>query len=348
MKGKKFAAIIAIALIVTAFSATAQEVKVAPSKGIAFSADNVSLNIGGRIQVRHTYDGESEHSNFNIPRIRLALKGSIYQSWKWEFQSDFAKKDGTTLKDGLLEYTASEAFSIRAGQTKVRFDRQQLESSGRQTFVDRSIASRSLGMGRDVGVLVHGRFAEKKIQYSAGVFNGGGEGGSNVAERGHTLVGRVSFNPLGDFGLVQGDIKPSDKHLVFIDLAFAQQPEAEESFEGSTRYVFGAGYRYSGIYIAGEYYGRGTSDDIKSDGLYAQASYMVAPEKFELAGRFSTVDPNKDGDDDVRTEIMGGFNVYFNKLGHSMKLTGDVAMLKNEAVSEDSELRTRLQLQIVF
>ncbi|MGC9316284.1 MAG: porin, partial [bacterium] len=233
-------------------------------------------------------------------------------------------------------------------QFKVRFDRQQFESSGRQTFVDRSISAGSLGIGRDVGVLFHGNAADKKVQYSAGVFNGGGEGGFNSPERGHMLVGRVSVNPLGDFGLAQGDIKSSDKHLIFIDAAFAQRPDDEESFEGTTKYVFGAGYRYSGIYIAGEYYGQNTSAEISSSGLYAQASYMVIPQKFELAGRYSTVDPNSDSDDDLRSEIMGGFNVFFHNLGHGLKLTGDVAMLKDEADSDDSHLRTRLQIQGVF
>ncbi|HDR90884.1 MAG TPA: hypothetical protein ENN75_01410, partial [candidate division Zixibacteria bacterium] len=215
-------------------------------------------------------------------------------------------------------------------------------------FVDRSISAGSLGIGRDVGVLLHGHASSKKIQYSAGVFNGGGEGGSNTPERGHMLVGRVSVNPLGDFGLSQGDIKPSDKHLIFIDAAFAQRPDDEESFEGTTKYVFGAGYRYSGIYIAGEYYGQNTSAEITSSGLYAQASYMVIPQKLELAGRYSMVDPNADNDDDQRSEIMGGFNVYFRNLGHSLKLTGDVAMLKDETAGDDSQLRTRLQIQGVF
>ncbi len=335
-------------LLVLAFALCAQEVKSAPGKGVTFTSENMTLNIGGRVQVRHTYSDETEHSTFSVPRLRLALKGSMFTKFKWEFQSDFAKKEAVTLKDGLFEYCFSDAVNVRMGQFKVRFDRQQLESSGRQTFVDRSIAAGSLGIGRDVGVLVHGNVADKKIQYSAGVFNGSGEGGSNVAKRGQTLIGRVSFNPLGDFGLSQGDIKPSDKHLVFIDAAVAQQPDADKPFEGTARYVFGAGYRFSGIYIAGEYYGRNTSAEVKSNGLYAQASYMLLPQKFELAGRYSTFDPNSDSDDDLRSEIMGGFNVYFHNLGHSLKLTADVAMLKDEAVSEDSNLRTRIQFQGVF
>ena len=71
--------------------------------------------------------------------------------------------------------------------------------------------------------MAHGKALEKKIQYSAGAFNGGGEGGKNKANRGHLIVARLSLNPLGDFGLAESDIKKSDKHLLFGDFSIAQQ-----------------------------------------------------------------------------------------------------------------------------
>jgi len=333
-------------------SAAAQEIGVKPAKGVAFKGEDVALQIGGRIQVRHTYEAETELANYSIPRLRLALKGSMYKNWKWEFQSDFAKKGQTTLKDGLIEYAHSSALNVRFGQYKVRFDRQQFESSGRQTFVDRSVAAGRLGLDRDVGVLVHGSLSNKKFQYSAGLFNGGGEGGANIAKRGPLFVGRLSVNPLGDFGLSQGDIKPSKKHLVFFDLAVAHQSEDDDKTEGAdTRFVGGAGYRFGGLYLVGEYYNRSQkrqSVETKSSGLYGQGSFMVVPEKFELAVRYASYDPNTDVDDDIQTEIMAGFNVYFNKLGHSMKLSADLAQVKDEKKGDDSHLRSRVQVQVVF
>jgi phosphate-selective porin OprO and OprP len=328
--------------------AAAQEFSFGPGRGVTYTSQNATLGLGGRIQARHTYDEESELSNFNIPRLRLALRGSLYDNIRWEFQSDFARDRQTTLKDGLIEYGFSDLFNVRIGQYKVRFDRQQLESSGRQTFADRALAAGSLGLGRDVGILVHGRTDNRMLQYSAGIFNGGGEGGANVSDRGHMLVGRVSLNPLGDFGLSQGDIGHSDRHLIFIDFAFAQRPDEGESFDGTTRFVGGAGYRYSGFYLAGEYYNSSTSDDISSDGYYAQASYTVVKNLLEIAARYSAFDPNTDVDNNLRSEIMGGVNVFLHGLGHNLKLTGDVAILKNEAVSDNSTIRTRLQAQLVF
>jgi phosphate-selective porin OprO and OprP len=330
------------------YAAVSQGTSIGPGRGISFTGENVSVRLGGRVQIRHTYDEESELSNFNIPRIRLALSGSLYSNWKWEFQSDFARNRETTLKDGLIEYAFSDQFNLRFGQYKVRFDRQQLESSGRQTFVDRALAAGSLGLGRDVGLLMYGRTDSRVFQYSAGLFNGGGEGGANVADRGLMLVGRLSLNPFGDFGLSQGDLGHSDKHLVFIDIAYAQQPDEGESFDGTSRFVAGAGYRFSGIYLAGEYYNRKTSADVTSDGFYAQAGYTVIKNALELAARYSTFDPDTDTDNNIRSEIMGGVNLFFNGLGHNLKLSADVASLKNEAVGDDSYLRTRLQVQLVF
>jgi len=338
--------------VIFCVSAAAQKVDVKPSKGIAFKGENSALQIGGRIQARHTYDGEKELSSFSTPRVRLALKGTIYKNFKWEFQSDFAKKGAATLKDGLVEFAHSSAFNVRFGQYKIRFDRQQLESSGRQTFVDRALAAGRLGLGRDVGVLVHGSFAEKKIQYSTGLFNGAGEGGANIANRNHMIVGRLSFNPMGDFGLSQSDIKPSKKHLIFLDAAIAHQPEDDDKTEpADTRMVGGAGYRNGGIYLAGEYYMRTQEAQgvkTESSALYAQAGLMVVPEKLEFAARYSTFDPNTDVDDNIQSEIMGGINFFFNKLGHSMKLTVDAAMVKDQAKGDDSYFRSRVQFQLVF
>ena len=88
--------------------------------------------------------------------------------------------------------------------------------------------------------------------------------------------------------------------------------------------------------------------EIKSIGSYGQASFLVVPARFGLAVCYSAFNPDKDVDGNHQTEIMGGFNVYFHALGNSMKLSGDIAQLKNEARGDDSHLRTRLQMNFNF
>lgn len=322
-----------------------------PGKGVSVaSADgNATLNLGGRIQVRHTYEENADSSTFTIPRLRLALKGTLYQNWNWEFQSDFAKHEKASLKDGFIERTFSPALAVRGGQFKVAFDRQQLESSGRQTFADRNIVSTTLGKGRDLGVQAHGGFLNKIIHYQVGVFNGGGEGVNN-ANTGHLWAGRVSFNPLGDFGLSQGDVKPSGKPLVFLDLAAYRDQDNGGSAEGTTGVAVGAGAKIAGLYGAAEYIHRETSAGVTSGGFYGQASYMLVPEFLEAAVRYAQVDPNADAANDLRTETTAGLNVFFQKAGHGLKFTADVSLLSDDALTGDDKnnTRTRAQLQLIF
>lgn len=322
-----------------------------PGRGVTFkSADgNATVNLGGRIQVRHTYEENADSSTFNVPRLRLSLKGTLQGNWNWEFQSDFAKHEKTSLKDGFIERAFAPALAVRGGQFKVAFDRQQLESSGRQTFADRNIVSSSLGKGRDVGVQAHGAFLNKIVQYQVGVFNGGGEGAPN-ADPGHLWAARVSFNPLGDFGLSQGDIKPSTSPRVFLDLAAYRDQDDGGTAEGTTGVAVAAGAKMAGAYGAAEYIRRETSAGVTAQGFYGQAGYMLIAERLEAAARYAQLDPNADVDDDLRTEATAGVNVFFANAGHALKLTADVSWLTDEARvgDERNNTRTRLQAQLNF
>jgi phosphate-selective porin OprO/OprP len=332
----------------------AQESGLRPGQGVTFRNEDGSatLNIGGRIQARHTYEENSDSSSFSIPRLRLGLKGSVYSAWKWEVQADFAKKEKVTLKDGFVDraLAADDAVNLRFGQFKTAFDRQQLESSGRQTFADRNIASDFLGKARDIGLQVHGKAMNRVLQYNAGVFNGAGEGNPS-ASGGHMAVARISVNPLGDFGLSQGDIKPSPAPRFFVDAAaYHNQDSSLGSLDGTTGLAVGAGIRYAGAYAAGEYLRRVPQAGGDADGFYAQASYMILPGLLEAAVRHAQVDPNTDVGGNRRTETTAAANVFFNQAGHNLKLTGDLSLLTDEAKAGDDKnnIRSRVQFQLVF
>lgn len=337
-------------LLCVAALAAADTVRVRAGEGAVFrnESGDAFLSLGGRMQLRHTYqqvEGAPDVNNFQTSRIRLALKGGT-PAWDWEFQSDFANRNNVTLKDAFVSRRVTPDVSLRFGQFKAGYDRQQLESSGRQTFVDRNIASAALGKGRDLGVMLGGRAASRRLQYNVGVFNGGGEGQPNGGT-GNMAVGRISLNPFGDFGLSQGDLKRSAEPRAFVDAAgYFSQDEAWRG-EGDFGAALGAGFRMAGVYLAGEYLLRETSAGARSSGFHAQASYMLLPERLEIAARYAQVDPDADAGGDLRTESMGGVNVYFDRRGHNLKLNTDLALLKDEATGQE-DLRTRAQFQIAF
>src|SRR5690606_22905233 len=115
----------------------------------------------------------------------------------------------------------------------------------------------------------NGALANRLIRYNAGVYNGTGEGVPNT-NTGHMAVGRVSFNPLGDFGLSQGNISPSAGPLVALDAAAYRSQDDGGSADGTTGLAVGAGVRVAGLYVVVEHLRSETSADSTSDGYYAQ------------------------------------------------------------------------------
>jgi phosphate-selective porin len=85
------------------------------------------------------------------------------------------------------------------GQWKVDLNRERVDSSGRQQFVERSIVNRIFTMDRQVGVQLRGRLFEgtmADMRYYAGVFNGEGRGVKNNSTD-HLYMGRLQWNFLG-------------------------------------------------------------------------------------------------------------------------------------------------------
>ena len=208
--------------------------------GVTFKSGYNSLTLGARLQVRWTGEdredfdsdtagaGKGEEdgfsSGFDIARMRLALKGGMWKPWlKYEFQYEFARTSGSSsnkIKDALLEFETSKATALKLGQYKVPFSLQQLISSGRQEFVDRALTDGKFDPGRDIGLSFWGTAAGKKFGYQVGVFNGGGEGNPQD-DAGYLYVGRVTWDPLGEFKLLESDLEgPGTKPALHFGLAY--------------------------------------------------------------------------------------------------------------------------------
>lgn len=351
-------------------TATAEEAEGSykPGKGFTWSTEDGdhAINIGGRIQARYTYldydadRSKEDVSDFEAKRVRVHIKGHVFRDVQYKFQADFGDgRSGDNLKDAVITYARVPEAQLSAGQFKVRFDHQEYVSSGNQQFVDRNEATRAFGIGRDIGVMLHGVVADNKFEYNVGVFNGEGEGGSNKND-GHMLVGRVSFQPLGAFGYSEGDLKRDDPRWI-ISLAGATNNDLIESNGDLTdvdTYVGTVGFRARGVYLMGEYYWQNTDTtdtagiqvaDFDSDGWYFQIGYCF-PSMWDIAARYAMVDPVDGVDDDDETELMIGFNKYFLGVGHSLKFSVDFAWLDEETGpgTSYSDFRVRAQGQIVF
>ncbi len=294
---------------------------------------NYSIKIGGQAQFRFDYDindGDENDIGFEIKRFRLKLGGNLFnKNFTYKAQIAWEKFDDELLYDALINYKVlGNNFEVRLGQQKVPWIRQQIISSSAQMFVDRSLASGEFlvqrphgsiddfklkGNVRDIGIVLHGAPFDKKLEYSAAIFNG--EGPNNVNTNGNFLYNfRLVYNVLGNAGYgLESDYDQSESPSLFLGATFNYN--TQNITENNIIQLGGeAGLKYRGFSTTGEFFYRhtDTSDDMLDSftdyGYYVQAGYFVIPKRMEVAARASQV--FLEGPDNDRGEFQLGLSGY--------------------------------------
>lgn len=206
------------------------------SKGFRLeSADgNFQTNLQWRAQLRFTdpYRGDprqvddfraQDMSTFEGRRLRMKIGGHGFRPWlKYYFELDLqptrsstssSSNASTRVIDWRIDVAKCEAFSIRVGQWKIDYNRERVDSSGRQQFVERSIVNRVFTVDRQMGVGLRGRLfkgSAADMRYYAGAFTGEGRGVANDDQE-LMYIGRLQWNFLGrDLALRQTDVERTE------------------------------------------------------------------------------------------------------------------------------------------
>ena len=384
-------------VVATSDDVTAPQADSTPPAGVSvvhadgattLTLDNAQISLSNRLQFRFldempasnvrlpgtTSDGQSKPS-FRIRRAKTALEGWFWKKeLTFELQLSWAGPEAgastqTPLEDALLTWDASKkgSFMVTIGQFKVPLGRQELTSSGRQQFADRSLLNAEFTRGRDVGVQVHGRVAKDKLEYFAGVFNG--NTASRISNDNTKLQynARLSFEPLGRVAYAESAFEGWDKPL----FALAVQFESND-LSGATNLtdlnttIFGGDivYKQKGFSLFAEFYNRkrkpeavsGVSSAASGESTYStgsfhsngyniQAGYFLKRDKLEIAARFAGYDPS----DAVRSNNLretGGVLNYFI-LKHTLKVTADFRALRDD-LDRTTNKELRIQTQVIF
>ena len=133
------------------------------------------LKLTNRIQFRFTQEDPEmggSMGSFRIRRFKFKLAGTALENVKFQFQANFA--GDPELEDAWLQYTKNHWIQPRVGQMKVAFGRQNLTSSGKQQFVDRTLVVGEFEARRDQGITVIGHNKNKTFEYNVGIYNGNG------------------------------------------------------------------------------------------------------------------------------------------------------------------------------
>jgi phosphate-selective porin OprO/OprP len=317
--------------------------------------------------------------SFRMRRAKSKFEGWIYKP-EIEFEVQFNWPDvnntppSQLLEDAALDWDISKkkCFRFRFGQFKAPFGRQQLTSSGAQQFVDRAIQDARYNDARETGVAVWGTLYTNKIDWRAMMSNGNGR--SQIANENNKFLysGRVMWQALGNtrmnqWGsgalLTEGDLGDSQNGPLLALAANVSNNDHDNATAGNdldnTTVGFDSTFKHKGFASVAEYAYRESRPEtgpyFADRGFLVQASYarkapgIIGGSFWEIAGRYAQVDPSDLVTNNLRKEIGGCLNYYYNK--HNFKLQADFRSLEDEAGDSGrgtTSYEGRFQTQYIF
>ena len=313
-------------------------------------------------------------NNFEARRLRMKIGGHGYGVVKYYFEIDLQPARSITgeshssaarVIDWRIDFPVTEWLGFRVGQWKINYNRERVDSSGRQTFVERSIVNREFTIDRQVGVMAKGRFNKgtaADFRYYAGIFNGEGRSVLNPNDN-MMKMARLQWNPLGvDLKWRQSDVKRHRKPGLSLAGAWAGNKGActrwsssgcgnIDGFESGSagddnrydldQWLFEAAYKSNGFALQHEYHWKNIDDnttniDYDMEGSYTNIGYFFneifpsIPPELELAFRYAFLDqPDTTASlvtqNNTRREYTWAINYFI--AGHGNKITADFSYL---------------------
>jgi phosphate-selective porin OprO/OprP len=361
------------------------------SKGLGWSDPETGnyITLGLRAQIRYTTIedepvvlddfGDSFESGADIKRARYKVWAGLGDNLTFYHEYDLRNSQ---LLDLRTTWATNKNFKIRLGQWKPEFNRERVDSSGKQQFSERSIANYWFTIDRQWGLMASGRVAEGSSLDSswwAGVL--GGNGRSENSDGGRPMMlGRWQWNYKGTvLPFSQSALKRyAQPHasLSFAVVANDSQYTRFSSAGGGQLPGYGEGennqyriyqamqewaWQHKGLSFQQELHGK-TIEDQSAGGTrnllggYAQMGWFPADRwavlspKLEFAGRVALVSPDDEFDSQNREYSLAA-NWFFK--GHRSKMTFDVSYLSIEqdgisgsGSETESDVRFRVQWDV--
>jgi hypothetical protein len=268
---------------------------------------------------------------------------------------------------------------VRGGQWKAEFNRERIDSSGKQQLVDRSIANYWFTIDRQLGLSLFGRFGAGRrydssywLEWLSGNGRGGDWNGTDslyLARYQWNVLGRVlpfsqsdimRRNP-GAASIAVAGIYGNTRYTRYSSNGGGQLPGYGTDAQGEYRLyqaMFETAFHYRGFAWQQELHWKKIDDRTsrtsrKLWGGYVQGGYFfhelwdAIPSPLELAGRVALVDPDSSKDSDLQQEWTLGANWFFN--GHRNKITADTSRIVLDGPGgEKSKARYRIQWDVSF
>lgn len=290
-----------------------------------------------------------------VRRLRLRFDGFVLnKNIQYYIQLSFTKADldlesGTVpqpIRDAMVYYTFHRNFYVGFGQSKLPGNRQRVISSGNQQFADRSIANALYTIDRDFGVFSYWTMpVGPQIVQLKGAFTTGDGRGASPGNSGMAYTGRLEWLPLGRFtnsgDYSEGDLEFEPKPKLSLAATYSYNDRAYRTGGQLGRELYASRdmgtfiadmlLKYRGWAWSSEYFDRSSTDPVTvsvdgalravqvGQGFNTQLSKLF-PSRYELAGRYSIVDPDRafEGQGRRTEEVLLGSTRYLN--GHRIKI----------------------------
>ena len=341
------------------------------------------LWLGLRAQLRYDSDDNAfrlpddfddpENSESGVNRSRYKIGARLRSDATFYHEYDLTD---SRLLDLRATWISHPGLNIRLGQWKSDYNRERIDSSGKQQFVERSISTYWFTIDRQWGAMASGRLwegARVDSSYWAGVLGGNGRSNSDDGGR-PMLMGRWQWNYKGNLlpfsqsalkryeephgSLAFGAVSNDSAYTRFSSDGGGQLPGYEEGQDNQYRLYQAMqewAWQRGGLSFQQELHWKSVEDRINGStrnilGGYAQvgwfpsARWQTIPSTIEVALRGAYVNP--DTPDDLKNdEYTVAINWFIN--GHRNKLTFDASYLStNDDDGHEDDTRFRIQWDI--
>lgn len=320
----------------------------APIAAVAGGTES-KLVVGGFLHL-HAENGAAPdgrfvgiNDRFLVRRARLNVRGNFGKDFGFKLESDFgANTLGASsgyraqLTDLYFEWLAHPGAQLRFGQFKTPFGWEQLMSDTVNPFVERSLPNDRLTVGRQIGLMLFGQALEKRVEYSAGVFNGNGVNNSN--NDADDFMGAVRLGAIA----WQGRFRDQPARWSAGINAFGDDAPARRTGVG-----FDTQLQFHPLTLRAEWLANTldpvTGAGVDSDG-WSLAALWSLNESWQLAARYETYDANRDTTANESDTLTLGLNWFIRRHDIAVSLN----YLAGDASFGGGDDRLLGRLQLVF
>ena len=323
----------------------------APAQGPEIiRTENFTMTLGARLQLRFTWDSPDEGDDvgsFTIRRGRLSLGGSAWEHFRYAMQMELSG-GSVNIIDANISHQFSPLATLRIGQAKAFFGRQQLNSSGNLHFVDRTIVDGRFSGQRQNGIALHGQDEGRTFEYGVGIHNGNGINAANNNDS-YMFAGRAVLTPLGAYSPAESAFDYPDSLRIAIGGGFLLNTTGTGAAESDiTRFSAEAAFKVRGFNTTAEFYWEDAEptgqESLETTGWYVQPGFLFPNRRNELAVRYAVISPDTPTNtDEIETGVA--FSHYWAQ--HRAKLQADLRQIERKATDE-KDLQFRVQMQLTL